>query len=150
MQLFFQLVYNCILFFLYMLCCLSVFAWFFVTLSSFFLPLLSSHSLLLYDFLFKILSHLLYVPLFFLALHFLVWTIIPFHLLPYPFVLFLGLFTIFFILPRRVSQYPWWCAQRTHLPPIVLPPSCVNMPVIWAAQLCAESQAGRWKETEPS
>lgn len=40
------------------------------------------------------------------------------------------------------SQSPWWCALYTLPPPIALPPSCVNMPVIWAAPPCAESQVG--------
>lgn len=51
---------------------------------------------------------------------------------------------------HRVSQSPWWCAPCTLLPHTVLPPSCVNMPVIWAAPPCAESWVGGWKETEPS
>lgn len=51
---------------------------------------------------------------------------------------------------NRVSQSPWWCALCTLPPLTVLPPSCVNMPVIWAALPCAESRVGGWKETEPT
>lgn len=51
---------------------------------------------------------------------------------------------------HRVSQSPWWCAPCTLPPHTVLPPSCVNMPVIWAAPPCAESWVGGLKETEPS
>ncbi len=51
---------------------------------------------------------------------------------------------------HRVSQSPWWCAPCTLPPPTVLPPSCVNMLVIWAAPPCAESRVGGWKETEPT
>lgn len=46
------------------------------------------------------------------------------------------------------SQCPW-CAQRTLLPLIVLPPSCVNMPVIWVAPPCAENQVEGWRGKEP-
>lgn len=51
---------------------------------------------------------------------------------------------------HRVSQSPWWCAPLTLPPHTVLPPSCVNMLVIWAAPPCAESRLGGLKETEPT
>lgn len=49
---------------------------------------------------------------------------------------------------HHVSQSRWWCAPCTLPPPIVLPPSCVSMLVIWAAPPCAESRVGVW--TEPT
>lgn len=47
------------------------------------------------------------------------------------------------------SQCPW-CALCTLLPLTALPPSCVNMLVIWAVLPYAENQVGVWKGKEPS